>query len=406
MGLFDFLKQKNNKNFENKQVESIPSQVKTFKYPAISQKQYNVKTNQPLSNLYRLLPNNENIAFFKNGILINVSPRNHSVPLAQDRQTAYSARYIVSDGVKYDLFSPEDIANIKIPSFDSKNEYSRYVVLNMAYILQMLAHKETSNLLGVPLIFKAVDLMMASSHIFSWTKKDFVVFMDSLNGMQEFEYAAMLDDFLKKYVPYYTDDYYFAKRNFLRCFSDCRKENNDLVEVGYTKGACPECAKYQNRIYSISGKDGRFPKLPDGVIANYGFHKDCSCVFSPCFYYPGRTIMKYSYDDEGNCVTSEADAIKYSNRSFNVKQSNSEIESYKKAVSKRKKEKVEALFPSEAINKMIIRREYEWMSLVMPEKTPKTLSAYSKMKTSNSKKYLEIMNTALEKGVIFSELQN
>lgn len=59
----------------------------------------------------------ENCAFFKNGVLYDVSPRNAAVSLYEDRETAYKSSIIVSDGVKYDLTSSDSIKTIPAPHY-------------------------------------------------------------------------------------------------------------------------------------------------------------------------------------------------------------------------------------------------------------------------------------------------
>ena len=47
-----------------------------------------------------------------------------------------------------------------------------------------------------------------------------------------------------------------------------KEYGTDLIEVSVHGSPCEECAKYQGRIYSISGNDKRFPKYPDWLLSN------------------------------------------------------------------------------------------------------------------------------------------
>lgn len=56
-----------------------------------------------------------------------------------------------------------------------------------------------------------------------------------------------------------------------------KKYKDDYVQV-VSHCCCSECAKYRFRIYNISGRDKRFPKLPD-YIKNYSWH--CGLLLYP-----------------------------------------------------------------------------------------------------------------------------
>lgn len=49
---------------------------------------------------------------------------------------------------------------------------------------------------------------------------------------------------------------------------------NDLVIVN-TSPSCPVCSKYNNKIYSISGKSRKYPKLPPEITQYGGFCPNC-----------------------------------------------------------------------------------------------------------------------------------
>lgn len=72
-------------------------------------------------------------------------------------------------------------------------------------------------------------------------------------------------------------------------------------EASYFCGCCGECAKYRGRWFSISGKDKRFPKMPE----NYG----CTC--QGIDFYP--VIDGVS---EPEYCPKHQNIIEYSNRPF------------------------------------------------------------------------------------------
>lgn len=71
----------------------------------------------------------------------------------------------------------------------------------------------------------------------------------------------------------------------LQIFKDtlllCEELELDLVEMSAHEGSCKECAKYQGRIFSISGTNKKYPKLPDVVFKHGGIHEGCRHTFVP-----------------------------------------------------------------------------------------------------------------------------
>ncbi len=141
---------------------------------------------------------NENAAFFKNGALYNVYPRNSAVGLDEDRGKAYNARFIVSDGVKYDLEDAESIKQIKIPIFSRINGMP-YVTRDMGYLLRMCAANELRTELTVPLVYKAVSLMMASPIEFQ--KNDYFRIIAHLWTLGEIEYGDYILEEVSERIP-------------------------------------------------------------------------------------------------------------------------------------------------------------------------------------------------------------
>lgn len=111
------------------------------------------------------------IAYFKNGTLFDVSPRDKAVPLYDARQTAYDAEIIVSDGITYRM--PEDIDKIPIPKFEEGEDHEQMGVTgNLSYILKMkLGSLIDASIL--PAYIEKVLLMMSESGI-SWTRRDYL----------------------------------------------------------------------------------------------------------------------------------------------------------------------------------------------------------------------------------------
>lgn len=90
---------------------------------------------------------------------------------------------------------------------------------------------------------------------------------------------------------------------------------SDLVEMSTNPSCCCECAKYQGRIYSITGRDQRFPKLPDVFIQTGKLHKDCL-----------HTV--YNFIEGNRPIYVEGDIFEVSNRPFEDNRSDYERNDY------------------------------------------------------------------------------
>jgi hypothetical protein len=144
------------------------------------------------------------------------------------------------------------------------------------------------------------------------------------------------------------------------------ESGRDLVKMSSHASSCQICAPLEGRVYSISGDSKEYPKLSvaySGVHAN--IHPNCRHVIMP--YIPALAD------------NAEADKI-YSNRPFDVDpRTQSEIDTY----NKQQKEKQE-------LNRD--KRQWERYQMAMPDKAPKTLSAFRKMKKANSEKFQKLQS--------------
>lgn len=153
----------------------------------------------------------------------------------------------------------------------------------------------------------------------------------------------------------------------------CKELRTDLVEMSEHGCTCGECAKYQGRVFSISGQDKKFPKLPEFILTNGGVHRGCSHTLSPFIY--GVSVPVY-----------HKDIVKFSNRPFIDNRSEVEIEEYEK----RKREGEELLED---------RKNYELLLKKLPNIAPKSFGGYRRMKNIKSKNYMELKRVANEMGI-------
>ena len=146
-------------------------------------------------------PNNYE-GHFRNGDLYNVKPRDKSISLYENRDIAYNARYIISDGIKYDLENPDSIMSMKIPTFNKKHGMQS-PTSDLSYIMKMKANTENRPEIAVPMVYKAANLMMASP--ISWDKKDYYQIVKHLWIIGEIDYADNLLNELNERLPFMTD---------------------------------------------------------------------------------------------------------------------------------------------------------------------------------------------------------
>lgn len=112
----------------------------------------------------------DNTAYFKDGFLYDVYPRNTSISLYEDRGVAYNARFVISDGIKYDLNDHNSIKAIITPNFkDSVDTTS-----SLDYVLRMCASNYRNRgeaRLSVSILAAATKMMVYSN--IGWSLKDF-----------------------------------------------------------------------------------------------------------------------------------------------------------------------------------------------------------------------------------------
>lgn len=143
------------------------------------------------------------------------------------------------------------------------------------------------------------------------------------------------------------------------------RNDGDLIEVwDIPCCSCPECAKYQGRIYSLFGKDSRFPKMPEYLIKTKGLH--CGLIFYRFHY--GFSTPRFEF---------EGDIIEASNRPFVDDRPQKYKDAYYKIVAEYKEEKQDrAMFA-------MLEEDY-------PDIAPKSYSAYRRMKKAKTKGYLKL----------------
>ena len=112
-------------------------------------------------------------------------------------------------------------------------------------------------------------------------------------------------------------------------FSLINNTGEDLVLFQDTGApCCAECAKMLGRVYSVYGKNKKFPKLPDYVKAHGNFHHNCRCSM----------ILWSESLDKINHRGKKADAIAMSHRPYVDDRTQDQIDNYQKYLEDYKKQ--------------------------------------------------------------------
>ena len=141
--------------------------------------------------------------------------------------------------------------------------------------------------------------------------------------------------------------------------------------IFYTNSKCPQCSPYNNRIYTISDNNHNYPSL----LAAPKFLKNNFC--SVC----------------GKAISSAV--------AFDFNLSPEIVQLNKQPVRDTRSEEDKATFEHNMQYdqyKAATKQEYDYLYEHLPELCPKSLSAYSRMKNSNSANFQKIVAAAKEKG--------
>ncbi len=121
----------------------------------------------PQENSDEVIPDGQTI-YFKNGKMYKVYPT--------DKESWYDARYLVSDGIMYDLENINDLKRIPIPNFELCGMSEGYGVTgSLDYVMRMKAgnlYGRDSELCSACL-WKSTELMFANKHM-GWRKNDYM----------------------------------------------------------------------------------------------------------------------------------------------------------------------------------------------------------------------------------------
>lgn len=273
-----------------------------------------------------------------------------------------------------DLNNLNEINNIQIPAYDSLKGIES-PVNNIEYILQRKAteHKENGKMdLAIACLRKSNEIMPHSN--FSYHLKDYLRLVDYLKINDQHEEARVEEQKLRDCHPelFITTGERIAGRNSWAIEYSNNLEA-DLLICSAHNITCGECAKYQGRVFSISGNDKRFPKLPDQIRETGTIHNGCRHMFMPFF-------EKFRDEKEVKKL------IKSSNKPFVDNRSKEEKQLYEKKQLDAYEEKKD-------------RENYEKMVELYPDISPKSFGGFRRMKKTQSPNYLSLVKKLKDKGL-------
>lgn len=164
-----------------------------------------------------------------------------------------------------------------------------------------------------------------------------------------------------------------------------RVYGTDLLEATCVGYHCGECAKYVNRVYSQSGKDSRFPKLPD-YIKKHSDH--CGIMLYPFVYGVNYMVDVYT----GKTLT-DKQVVEYSNRPYTDSRPPEWKAGYRRLEAK-------------ANNKRNCQDEYREICQKLPDIAPKSQAGYTRMKKAASANFQKISEAAREAGITIHDFEN
>lgn len=139
-------------------------------------------------------------AFFKDGILYSVSPRNNDISLYEDRGTAYKADLIVSDGIIYDLHNILSVRAIKIPVA----KFDENVVFNLSYIMKIRCGVVDDAALIPTFVKKTLELMRCSK--VGWRSRDYFQVLRNFYRFGLFDYGDAFEESFRALYPQLFND--------------------------------------------------------------------------------------------------------------------------------------------------------------------------------------------------------
>ena len=337
------------------------------------------------------------IAVYENGFITGTLPPISCKLLYDNRQAYYSSRYIMSDGVVYDLY--DAAMTLKPIKFNNSHSAVEGVTSNIVYVLRMKAAKMLDALgllqAGVNLLKQVAKLMPMCG--ITWQEKDYMHTPELFYSHGLFKEGDEYSVLCKKYADaaYMEILKNITPKGLIMSNKTWKPDLfSSFASLPY---CCENCAKYRQRIFSYSGKDKRFPKLPDELKDDsyYIRHKHCGIHFFIFF----DDVSSIDFNVNGTAVKDLRGLIAVSNRPFVDERTDDEIAEFEKRV---RQHTYDYTFSK---HKQLGISYVEYMKLVelLPDECPKDIATYRKMKKQNTKAYQALKQRAVACGLVLQD---
>lgn len=175
---------------------------------------------------------------------------------------------------QYDMDSLDGINSIPVPA---KNYTTGDPTKDcIYYILQRKAteHKKNGRMdLAIACLRKSNELSDYESKPLL-LEKEYLRLVKYILQTGNVSLAEKEEERIYKRHPEFKDRRISNLSRIKECIKKNKEWKNDLVVV-HTHPSCTICGKYNNKIYSISGKNRSYPKLPSEITQIGGFCKTC-----------------------------------------------------------------------------------------------------------------------------------
>ena len=190
----------------------------------------------------------------------------------------------------YDFETIEGIQSIPIPDYSAVRGMQS-PVNNIEYILQRKATEHAKNGCwdeAIACLKKSNEIMPYSNFI--WAKKDYERLVEYLRKARRFDEARQYQEEIDRM---FVESLSVAALK--HTISQAKRSKIDLLISSEITCVCSICASLCRRIFSITGKDRRFPKLPSWLLVNLSGHEYCITDFY-MFFEDSLTGWEYKGD--------------------------------------------------------------------------------------------------------------
>lgn len=165
---------------------------------------------------------------------------------------------------QYDFYTLDGINSIPL---NAKNIMYNGKSTPMYYALQRIAteHKKNGDLhLAIACLRKSNEISDTFERI-PLLDKDYLRLVKYIEKTGDFALAETEKEKIYQKHPEFVDKRITTAKLIRKAVSDAQRNNNDLIILSSSKN-CPFCKNYNKQIYSISGRNNKYPLLPDNIL--------------------------------------------------------------------------------------------------------------------------------------------